>query len=39
MTIDDIKKMEREAVEELKKQIAEPEKRGTVCDVDDKGTS
>uniref|UniRef100_A0A1I8EDP8 Phosphatidylinositol transfer protein N-terminal domain-containing protein n=1 Tax=Wuchereria bancrofti TaxID=6293 RepID=A0A1I8EDP8_WUCBA len=39
MTIEDIKKMEREATEELKKQIAEPEKRGTVCDVDDKGTT
>lgn len=39
MTIEDIKKMEKEAVEELKKQIAEPEKRGTVCDVGDKRTS
>ncbi|VIO99365.1 Phosphatidylinositol transfer protein [Brugia malayi] len=39
MTIEDIKKMEREATEQLKKQIAEPEKRGTVCDVDDKGTT
>ncbi|VBB25751.1 unnamed protein product [Acanthocheilonema viteae] len=36
MTMEDIKKMEKKAVEELKKQIAEPEKRGTVCDVGDK---
>lgn len=38
MTIEDIKKMEKETVEELKKQIVEPEKRGTVCDVGDKGS-
>uniref|UniRef100_A0A8R1XQB2 Phosphatidylinositol transfer protein N-terminal domain-containing protein n=1 Tax=Onchocerca volvulus TaxID=6282 RepID=A0A8R1XQB2_ONCVO len=36
MTIEDIKKMEREMVEELKKKIAEPERRGIVCDVGDK---
>ncbi|VDO45334.1 unnamed protein product [Onchocerca flexuosa] len=36
MTIDDIREMEREMVEELKKKIAEPEKRGIVCDVDEK---